>query len=145
MEAPLIVTQDGTMFADFLMDNAPAGFEDCMQTSYFLRRLNNGTAYAELGEPSTDHLSGDPVATLRRVVCIDDKSVCAHIEVNNMDTTGDWIRAYFKPTGPRADALRELLLINPGGLKAKFRFTEAHDDDDNLKVINIYGIDVIQN
>lgn len=145
MEAQLVLTQDGYMYADFLMDNAPVGFEDCLQTSYLFRRLNVGQAFAELGEPCTDHLLGDPVANLRRIVCLEEKSVCAHVTMQAIDLTGDWIRANFKPYGPRADALRGLWLTNPTGLKAKFRFTEANDDEGDLKVINIYGIDVIQN
>lgn len=145
MEAQLIITQHGSMYADFHMDNAPPGFEDCLQTSYLHRRLNQGIAFAELGEPCTNHLLGDPVATLRRIVCLDDKSICAHITMEPLDINGDRIRATFKPYGPRADALRGLWLTNPSGLKAKFRFTSANDEDDELKVMNIYGIDVIQN
>lgn len=145
MEAQLVLTQDGYMYADFLMDNAPVGFEDCIQTSYFYHRIIHGLAFAELGEPCTDHLLGDPVANLRRIVCIEEKSICAHITIQGLDAAGNWIRAFFKPSGPRADALRGLWLTNPTGLKAKFRFTEANDDEGDLKVMNIYGIDVIQN
>lgn len=145
MEAQLVLSQQGYMYADFLMDDGPAGFEDCIHTSYFYHRLMQGIAFAELGEPCTDHLLGDPVATLRRIVCIDEKSICAHITMEAICGMGDMVRATFKPYGPRADALRSLWLTNPTGLKAKFRFTEANDDEGDLKVMNIYGIDVIQN
>lgn len=145
MEAQLVVTQEGFMYADFFMDNAPRGFEDCLPKSTLYRRLHQGTAFAELGEPYTDHLTGDPQATLRRIYCLDEKNICAFITVQPMDLTGDWIRAKLKPCGPHAETLRERWLTNPNGLKAKFRFMTANDEEGDLTVTDIYAIDVIQN
>lgn len=144
MQSQLTITQDGTMYADFCMDDAPSGFEDCFHTSMFYHRLMMGTAFAELGEPCTDHLLGDPVANLRRIVCIEEKSICAHITMQQLDAAGNYLRAILKPYGPRADALRGLWLTNPTGLMAKFRYTESNDDDGDLTVKNICGLDVIQ-
>ncbi|ABY63035.1 head maturation protease [Pseudomonas phage 201phi2-1] len=145
MEATLTITREGSMYADFLMDSAPVGFEDCLEKSELLRRLHWGQAFAELGEPITDNLIGDPVATLRRIHCLEERNICAHVTMRVMDLSGDHLRAFFKPYGPMADKLRGLWLTNPTGLKAKFRYIQANNDEGDLTVTNIYGIDVIQN
>lgn len=135
----------GVYYADFNLGEAPRGFEDCFLTSMTFRRFKEGRAFAELGHPNTDNLTGDPQATLRRVLCIEDRNICAHLDIRQLDPSGEHIRIYVKPYGPLRDKFQ--LLLNSGAQFAlEFRIIHSADpdDEDEQIIVNIPSVDVIQ-
>lgn len=144
MQSVLRITGDGKYYADFSMDEAPPGFEDHFDESMCARRFREGRAVAEFGEPNTDGLTGDPVATLRRILCIEDRNICARMFIDGPSGPNGLFRIWVQPYGWQESAFYRAFETNPKGLALKFRCIEQPDDEGNNKVVNIPSIDVIQ-
>lgn len=104
----------------YVAEGVVEAFED---SSHFMRRVNNGALYAELGHPKrAPGMSFDEL--YKRVLTIDERNVCAHIsevwldynygkehpELCNNDFVA--IMGKVKPAGPHANTL-QLSLENP--------------------------------
>lgn len=149
MQSQLWPNPDGRYYADFLFDDAPRGFEDRFQDSLMMRRLNQGTMFAEYGEPRTEHLAGNPMAVYNRRVMVEEFNIAGHI-TGEAFNDGSGFRLWLKPFGPNKDYMLQQFSADPQGFALKLRVVKGYlvDSDifepDEEIVLHVFGADVIK-
>lgn len=149
MQAQLWPNQDGRYYADFMFDDSPRGFEDRFQESLMVKRLIKGALFAELGEPDTSHLAGNPMAVVNRYAMIEDRNIAGHLTCESfMDNSG--FRLWLQPCGPNKEVLLSGLTFNPRGYALRIRIVKGYLDDDEVfdddeeVTLQTYTADVIK-
>lgn len=145
MQSPLYQESPDVYYADFDMDDAPKGFEDSFHESIALKRFQEGRLYGELGSPIMDNFNNNPSAWARRILNIEERNICSHMTLCQLDTAGNYMRIYVRPTGPLGPYLERAL---KSGVRFAVEFRTHKrpdpDDEDEQLVVNILHADVVQ-
>lgn len=102
---PVTKTKDGYYIFTINLNHTPDGFEDCLDSSAFVRLANKNQLFAEVGHPRLDdHV--DPRIKLRRQYELHPGRVAAQIHVREVHH--DFLGCELIPFGPHQNLINEL-------------------------------------